>query len=228
MESKRIKIDVFRQQLQERNADSEYTNQFLYLTLASNAKWLIKREVSAGRIYRNNSLFTPFVVDVIEVPLVDVCFNLPTNCKIYRSKEKLPETWTDNDGPIIKSVTSIDSSTPFFIIDEKTWQSRVNDPYQRNSKLQYAFVSNGYVWIPKNNPHKIIIRAFYKDDLRLLTRECEECQNEQDCLRFLDTDFMIPDWIEAEMYAKSLEQIAGITKRLPDDAQIDKNPNRKN
>ena len=50
---------------------------------------------------------------------------------------------------------------------------------------------------------------------------------EQECLRFLDTKLMIPDWLEAEMFAKALEQVANVSKRLPEDEQIDKNPTRR-
>jgi hypothetical protein len=38
---------------------------------------------------------------------------------------------------------------------------------------------------------------------------------------------MLPDWLEAEMFSKALEQLAGITEKIPEDEKIDKNPNRK-
>jgi hypothetical protein len=43
--------------VQERNADSTYTNKDLYQNFMEQAFWLIKREASAGRIYRNSSFF---------------------------------------------------------------------------------------------------------------------------------------------------------------------------
>ncbi len=223
MESKRNKIDIFRQKLSERNADSTYTNQFLYSVLMEHAKWLIKREVSAGRVYKNNSLFQPFVVDVIEVPIIDSCLNITGNCKIYRSKDKIPDMWTDNDGPIIRDVTSIDGSTDFFVTNAKTWQSKSKNPYTKMSSTKYAFFSNDYLWIPQVNPNTIIINGFYKDDLDLVERTCQECQENKECVRFLDTKFMVPDWVEAEMFSKALEQMAGITRKLPVDLEMDKN-----
>jgi hypothetical protein len=38
---------------------------------------------------------------------------------------------------------------------------------------------------------------------------------------------MIPDWIEAEMYEKAVSQMAGVTKRMPPDNEINKNQTRK-
>ena len=51
MSSKRNTIETFRDMLKERNADSTYTNKFLYEVLTKHAKWLIRREVAAGRRY---------------------------------------------------------------------------------------------------------------------------------------------------------------------------------
>lgn len=227
MVSKRQAIDSLRQKLMERNADSVLSNQFLYTVLQEHAMWLIKREVSAGRIYRNVSLFQPLTIDMIEVPLVDSCLKIKTNCKIFRSKKKLPEMWTDNNGPVIKTVVSLDGSTDFFYTNPTTYQSKINDPYQRMGSIKYSYFDNGYLWTPVYNPHKLIVSGFFKDDLALYEDDCDECQKAKGCVRFLDTEFMVPDFILAELYSKALEQLANITKRLPEDQQIDKNTTRK-
>jgi hypothetical protein len=133
--------------------------------------------------------------------------------------------WIDNNGPVIKTVTSVDGSTDFHIISATAWQNKKNDPYQKMLDAKYAFFGEGYLWFPEHNPHRINILGFYKDDI---SRDSDCSKAEQECVRFLDTEFMIPEWLEAEMFAKALEQIAGITKRLPEDEDINKNPNRKN
>lgn len=227
MESKRIAIDSLRQKLRERNADSDFSNQFLYKVLLEQAQWLIKREVSAGKVYRNISLFQPFVVDVIEVDSVDPCTGIKTGCKIYRTIDKLPSMWTDNDGPIISNINSIDRSTSFFVTNYKTWISKQNNPYYSTANVKYAFFFDGYIWFPKHNPNKVIIDGYFKDDINLVNRPCQECEDQKECVRFLDTKFRVPDSVVAEMYAKALEQIAGITKRLPGDEEINKNSTRR-
>jgi hypothetical protein len=223
--TKRQAIDGFRNRLREKSADSNYTNQFLYNVLLEHAKWLIKREISSGRIYKNTSFFqTLSCKDVIETTTVDPCCPIKTNCKIYRTKEKLPEMWLDNDGPVMKMVTSVDNSTSFDVTTVTTWQSKKDDPYQKMSKQKYAFFSEGYLWFPEHIPHKIHILAFWTDDIS----SKNDCSPVKDCVRYLDTKFMIPDWLEAEMFAKALEQIAGVSKRLVEDENINKNPNIKN
>ena len=224
MSTKRQVIESLRNKLRERNADSNYSNKFLYNSLMEHAKWLIKREISAGRIYRNVSFFqTLMCQDVIETSIIDPCCPIKTNCKIYRTKNPIPETWIDESGPIIRDITSIDYSTSFDLVSFSTWSNKKNDPYDRKAKATYAFYANGYIWFPEHNPHKINITAFFTDDVS----DKNDCSEKKECTRYLDTKFLIPDWIEAEMYAKAVELLAGVSKRMQEDEQIDKNPTRK-
>lgn len=231
MSTKRQIIDNFRQKLKERNADSNYTNQFLYDSLLEQAKWLIRREISARRIYGNSSFFqTLDCQEVIEVPSVECC-DIKTKCTMFRTKNKLPETWIDESGPVIRSVSSIDGTTDFFITNAGTWQHKRNDPYQKMSNSKYTFFSDGYAWFPEHNPRLVSFDGFFIDDIELLPADrcgCKKNKNKKKkCIRFLDTKFMLPGWLEAEMFAKALQQLAQ-TLRVPEDEQIDKNPNRKN
>lgn len=232
MSTKRTVINLLREELRERNADSTYPNQFLYNVLLEHSKWLIKREISAGRIYRNTTFFQTLPCrEVIEVSSVDSCCPVKTNCTIYRTKNKLPEIWDDTVGPIIRAVTSVDGSTDFFPVSASDWQNKKNDPYQKMADLKYSIYSDGYLWFPAHNPNLVNIYAFFKDDVKLIPQDkCEggDCDNKEDCIVYLDTKFFVPDWIEAEIISKAAEQLAGITKRLPEDNQIDKNPTRKN
>lgn len=225
MSTKRQVIDSLRNKLRERNADTTYTNQFLFQTLMEHAKWLIKREVNAGKIYRNVNFFqTLLCQDVVETSTIDPCCPIKTNCKIYRTKKPLPDTWMDEGGPIIRTVSSVDNSTTFTIITSTDWSNKKEDPYEKMAKVKYAFFANGYLWFPEHNPHKINIDAFFMDDVT----DKNDCSDDKPCINFLDTRFLIPEWVEAEMMAKAIELLAGVTARLQEDQQIDKNPNRKN
>lgn len=225
--SKRQAIIDFRKVVQEMTADSTWSNKELYMALMKQAPWLIKREISAGKIYRNTYLFRTLPArDVIEVSTVPSCINIQTNCKIYRTKHILPDTWVDNNGPVIKEVNSLDNTTRFTIITSSQWQDKIQDPYQQYSTEKYVFYADGYLWFPKHNPNKVNIRAFWKDDVKLVKDNCEDCEDNNDCVRFLDTDFMVPDWVLAELYGKAAQSLMP-SKQIPEDTNIDKNPNRK-
>lgn len=226
--TKREAIDNLRQELKERNADSKLSNKFLYQELLKQAKWLIKREVSGGRIYSNNSFFQILnCIDVIEVSKIDECCPVKTNCKIYRTKQKLPEAWIDNSGAILRSITSVDGSTEFFYTNATTWLAKSKDPYQKMGKIKYAFIEDNYLWFPEHNPHKITVEGYFLDEVRI-TDFCNECVEKKECIRFLDTTFLIPGWLEAELFSKTLQLLFQTTMRVQEDEQIDKNTNRKN
>jgi hypothetical protein len=226
--TKREAINNLRKKIQERSADSTFSNKDLYLALLEQAQWLIKREVSAGRIYRNPSFFKLLAArEIVEVSTIPTCLNIKTNCKIYRTKNRLPEMWSDNNGPMIYSVHSIDNSTEFTRVTPTDWASIIGDPYQKFSTEKYCFFEDGYVWFPKENPYNANIRAYYKDDVKLVPDSCTDCDDSESCVKFLDTEFMVPDWIIAEIFAKALQMLFP-TKQLQEDQQIDKNTNRKN
>ena len=224
MITKRDVIDSLRDKLRERSADTTYSNQFLYSVLLEQARWLMKREVSKGSIYKNQNLFSTLgCVEVEEVSSIDACCPIVTNCKMYRTKDPIPDIWSNDNGPMIRNVTSIDGSTRFQITTAILSQSKQDDPYNKRSSTKYAFFSNGYLWFSVN-PHRVNIDALFEDDVRRLST----CGDNKKCVRFLDTTFMLPESLHAEMYAKSLEIIAGVTKKLPEDMQVDKNVNRNN
>lgn len=221
MDSKRKIIGNFRKKLQESGADSTYSNQFLYDSLMEQGKWLIKREISSGSIYRNTHFFQTLSCQKV-VEDDDKCCPVKTNCKMYRTKSKLPETWIDNNGPIIKSITSIDNTTDFFIVSSGDWQNKRNDPYEKMMSNKYTFFADGYWWFPVN-PNRVNLYGFYKDDISRLN----DCTPVKECIRFLDTKFIVPEWLHSEMYSKALQQLS-FTKQLVEDEDINKNPNRKN
>lgn len=229
--TKRQAIEKLRHDLREFSADTRYTNQYLYQSLVIHAKWLTKREVYLGRIYRNASLFQVApCVEVIETTTSEQCCPVKTNCKIYRTKDRLPDMWEDYDGPIIKSVMSVDRSTSFQLISANKWINKKDDPYKKFSSEKYVFFSDGYLWFPEHNPHRILVEGMYVDDMDKMDAKCDGCENknEGDCNKYLDGHFNVPDWLEGELFAKALEQLVGVTKRLPEDNQIDKNEARKN
>lgn len=222
-------IESLRKKLQERNADTTYTNEDLYRAAEEQGKWLIKREISAGRIYRNPVFFkTLGCQKLIETPAIDKCCPVPTNsCKVYRTEDKLPKTWIDSAGPVIKRVTSVDGSTDFIIISAKAWEAKKSNPYHKMAKTKYAIYNEGHLYFPEFNPHFINIEAFWKSDIRLVKSNCNNCYAEGECVRFLDTEFPVPEWLEAEMMSRALQQLV-VGKQMGEDMQIDKNPNRDN
>lgn len=226
MSTKREIIDSVRNKLREANADSTYSNKFLYQSLLEQAKWLILRESAAGRIWGSNYLFQNYTVRMIEVPLIDSCLPISAKCTIYRSAEKIPNIWQDGSGAMLKSVSSVDGSEDFYYTTSGVWMHKRIDPYKSKSEQKYCFFEDGYLWIPEHNPHYVTILSYYIDDIALNPQNCIDC-GDKDCVRFLDTQFTAPEWVEAELLSKTVQLLAGISKRMPEDEEINKNTTRK-
>lgn len=220
-------ISKFRKRIQEKDADSTYTNKFLYSVLKEHARWLIKREISAGRIYNSKNLFqTHYCMDVVKASKVTDCCPIKTNCKVFRTRTKLDESWTDEFGPVITFVSSIDGSVEFDVLSSKEYEKRKSNPYSKWDKGNYAFYNNGYLWFENSAPKKVNITFFPQEDISG-KYGCDANCCEDDCVPFLDKRFMIPGWIEAELLDKAVSQILGTTKRAPEDNSIDKDSNER-
>lgn len=153
----------------------------------------------------------------MEASIVDECCPIKIPCTIYRTDKKIPDTWQDDYGPVIKYVMSIDDSARFTLISKEEWNNKHNSPYNKYDKGKYAIYSEGYIWFPKHNPRRANIYGYWLEDTSLHS-QCDD--NSNSCTRFLDTKFNVPDWLEAEMMAKALDQLARITKQLRQDEQI--------
>lgn len=226
MNTKRKIIESLRNKIRELNADSNYSNQFLYQSILEQASWLISREASTGGIWVNTALFQSYTVKMIEVSLIDSCLPISSGCKIFRSKERLPNLWLDKSGPMLRSVSSVDGSTHFFYTTSIVWSNKRKDPYKNKAQTKNCFFEDGYLWIPEHNPHYVSVLGYFEDDLSLATQNCTDCDN-KDCVRFLDTSFNVPPKLVAEILSKALQLLVGISRTIPEDLQINKNSTKR-
>ena len=227
--TRRESISLLRNKLREVNADSTFTNRFFYSVIEEHAKWLIIREFKSSKLSSSKSLYRILpCMPTIKVSRIDEkCPIKIDGLDIYRSKEKIPDIWETEKGPLIRRVLSIDNYTNYKLISSSDWQDKENNPYLKNIKEKYCFYENGYLWFPKEHPKNINIEAFFKDDIS----DMEFCNcdiKKPACKRFLDQPLYIPTWIQAELMDKAFQQLAGQTLRLPYDTNIDKNTLIKN
>jgi hypothetical protein len=224
MITKRQAITQLRKKLEEQNADSGKTNQFLYRSLLEQAKWIVKREIRAGKVYKNMSLFKPLkCIRIVESSIIDKGCPIQIPCNIWRTDKKLPETWQDDYGPVIKYAMSVDDTTRWHLISKEEWNNKRTSPYAKYDKTKYMIFSDGYLWFPNENPRRINIYGYWVDDPILHS----ECGDKPVCVRYLDTPFEIPEWTEAEIINKAFEVILKGTLQIPIQEQIDKNETRK-
>lgn len=227
--TKREILSMFRNKLREVTADTSYTDKFLYYILEEHAKWMIPREIKSGKIMQSKSIFQKvYCMPTSSISRInDKCPIHIEGLSIFRTDFQLPPMWENEKGPIIKRVLSIDDSVEFKVVSQSEWEIKYRNPYMKKSKELYCFFDDGYLWFPKENPRRLNIEAFFKEDVSDL-EYCNCGVNFDKCRIYLDTLFAIPNYLQSELLSKAFEQIYSQTNRLQQDTNINKNNTIKN
>lgn len=208
--------------LKETYGDSRVTNKFVYSLLTKHAKWLIRRESNALKLAKYQSLYQTYkCVEVIEAPLIDPCCGISSLCKVWRTKEKLPELFEDTDGVLITNITSVDRSYAYDFMTPDSIQRKLNNPWVQkyNTARTYAFYENGYLYFTERTV-LVEVRGMFTKDISTLGK----CGKEQPCIPFLDQPFYLPGYLEAEVISHVEKELASLYKAIPEDININKNP----
>lgn len=229
MLSNREAIHKVKRLFREINADSRLTDRVVYSLLETHAQWLIYRESEKLRLMKKDSVFQPYkCVEIEEAPLIDSCCGIKSLCTVYRTKEKLPELYEDSAGVIIKNVTTIDNQTSLTPIKASEWERKQNNPWlSEDKKNKFYFYFDGRLYFPKGSWKKVNILGLFKKDIEDLN-SCEECPSDKkSCIKFLDKRFIIPEYLEAQMFDAVIKDLSNTYKRLPEKSnEINKNDNK--
>lgn len=221
-------ISQIRNQLRIANADSNLTNKFIWSVIRKHVQWLIKRENTKFGLISQDAIFQTYkCADVVDAPAIDECCGIRTKCKVFRTKDKVPELFEDSYGVILKSVYTIDGSQDFSQITVQEYMRKLENPHSIYDKSLYFFYNSGYLYFPKSSIRKVMIKGYFVDEIT--NSQCEPCgTDENPCKSFLDTPVRIPPYVVAELMHNVLMELVNVTIKLPSDESIDKNENIKN
>lgn len=202
------------------NADARLTDRNIYLLMKKHSKFLMKRDSSWLRV--SNSIYQtlPFV-ELEEVDAVLAC-NIQTDCKIRRTKEKLPALVENSDGPIIRRVTSLDGGVIFTPIEASAFQRKIKKSTFKFDKTLYYWYSAGYLYFPNIGWDAVRVEGYFEEVLP--PQDCEPdstaCDYKQDSL------FVIPDFLVSAMDELIMKELS-LYLSIPQDHFINKNENIK-
>lgn len=205
------------------NADIKVTKRFIWSIIDKHARWLIKRESSKLRLMKLDYLFqTLKCVDVIEVPSTDECCGIKTRCKIWRTREKVPHVYTDEDGVIFKAVYTIDGSEEFTPIKIQEFMRKTENPHSKYDKGRYYYYNNGYLYFP-NTPIKMVqVKGYFIDEV---INECKIEDHHKKCMSNIDKPLRIPTSLVGELMEHVVNDLINLRK-VPADVKIDKNEDK--
>jgi hypothetical protein len=190
---------------------------------------LIRRKTKEGKLAQNDEIFQILpVVPLIEVSKIEAqCTSITTDCTIMRTRERLPEFLTDDDGPIIRNIYSLDTSEEVIRTSLQKWLSVAKSTYFKYNTKKYFWYRDGYLYFPNVKWSNVHVEALFVDEVSGYCIEdsegCYTCggsvvQEKMQCTLAQDTYIPYPKDLVAEIESMIKNDMAPRIQ-IPSDTQ---------
>jgi len=206
-------ISRVRNTLKAVKEDPFLTDRVIYYSIIKYGKTLLKREDNQYRLMRIGTIFSVLpMVELIDVDKVEAgCMGVYSGCYFKRTKDKLPDIFDGLFGPIIRTVSSIDSSIEVFRTDPGTWTSITKSSTFKYNKRPYFWYLNGYLYVPNVDWDAIRIEAIFDGDIsEYVCDEDEKCKIRQDQI------LPFPEYLFSEIEQMTVKELT-MTMQVPQD-----------
>lgn len=226
MSTVRETIYLVRNGLRSVNLDDRISNRFIYQLLLKYTSLFIKRESDSRRIWKMTNLFQslPGCIELEEAPLAEACpgLILPGCETVMKSKEPIPGSFQSIYGNFL-TITTLDGM--------KKFEYKEPSVYGRVKKREFTAPSIGYYWLDEeyliipDGPEAVLVRGLFIKDLSQ-----EQTSSTKGgsfpyggCQGILDSQFIVPSYLEGDVVRQVLQDIRSITSTLQPDEQPDIN-----
>lgn len=206
-------ISRVRNTLKAVKEDPFLTDRVIHYSIIKYGKTLLKREDNQYRLMRIGTIFSVLpMVELIDVDKVEAgCMGVYSGCYFKRTKDKLPDIFDGLFGPIIRTVSSIDSSIEVFRTDPGTWTSITKSSTFKYNKRPYFWYLNGYLYVPNVDWDAIRIEAIFDGDIsEYVCDEDEKCKIRQDQI------LPFPEYLFSEIEQMTVKELT-MTMQVPQD-----------
>ncbi len=213
-------ISLVKKGIREVNTDSRLTNKFIYSKLRAVGIILIQQDSDKLKLSKLQDLYQPLkCVEMIEAPTIDPCCGIKSFCRIWRTKEKIPDLYSDSMGVIIKAIRTIDSSKEISIITPSRLLRIKKDKNSKYDKSIYGFYSDGYIYLANAEYRMIEVDGMFTEDISHLNT----CENkDKECIRLIDRVWKVPSKLEGVIIQAVVKDILESYKRITEDPTINK------
>lgn len=210
-------LSRIRTQVKAVRQDALLTDRVIYTFVLKHAKWLMKREDSKNRILGFSGVIqTMDFVELIEVDKVEACCTgLTSDCKIKRTKEKMPVFMQGYYGPLIRTVASLDGSEELQPTNPNSYLAMSRSKNFKYNKAKYFWYLDDYLYFPNLDWDAVRIEGVFEDDISKFTCEEDSCKVRS------DETFNVPDYLHGEIEAQVFKDLAGMAQ-MPADMPNDK------
>ena len=210
-------ISRIRNQLKAVKQDAFLTDRMIYSFVLKHSKWLMKREDSKNKLMAFSGVMqTMDFVELVEVDKVEAkCTGIKSNCKIKRTKDKLPVFLQGYFGPLIRTISSLDGSEELQPILPTIYVGIVSSKNFKYNKTKYYWFLNDYIYFPNLEWDAVRVEGIFEDDTSQWT-----C-NEDTCISKQDQSFNVPDYLLGELEGQVFKDLVGLYQ-IPADPPNDK------
>jgi len=197
--------------------DAFLTDRFLYSLILKYAKLLIRRQDNESKIMRFQSLFEVLpCVELIEVDKKEACCSgIKSDCKIMRTKDRLPTLLEGSWGPLFRTVSSIDGSIEMFPTYPSTYSALTQSSNFKYNKNIYYWYLNGYIYVPNAIWEAIKIEGLWDESIAMYTCDGNVCAPRQ------SEQVHVPEYLFAEIEQMALKDL-GMLLQIPLEGSDDK------
>jgi hypothetical protein len=212
-------ISRVRNALKAVKEDPFLTDRTIYFAISKYGKSLLKREDNQNRLMKISSIFSTLTyVELMDVDKVEAgCVGITSGCYIKRTKERLPKFFDGLNGPLIRTVSSLDTSVELFRTDPGTYSSMTKVGSFKYNTRKYFWYLNGYLYMPNVQWEAIKVEGVFEDSISGFT-----CDTTEECRFRNDDQLPFPDYLfgEIEQYViKELSMLINVPTNGPDDNQ---------
>ena len=197
--------------------DAFLTDRFIYSLIIKYANYAVRKLDNENKIMRIQSLFEKLpCIDLVEVSTIEACCSgIKTDCTIMRTKEPLPEPMEGSEGPLIRSVTSLDGSIIMNNTNPSTYVYMTGQPTFKYNKAKYYWYLEGHLYFPN-----IVWEGVRVDGIFTESTHKYHC-NEDVCTNRQDDRLSVPEFIFAEIEQQVLKELTFMLQ-APTEAADDK------
>ena len=216
-------ISRVRGQIKAESEDAFVTDRYLYSLVKKYAQLFMRRQDSSNKLKKFNSVWqTLDFVELIEVDKIESdCCGIKSDCKIKRTKLKLPTFMEGYWGPLIRTVSSIDGSVECQATSPGTYTSMTNSTSFKYNKTKYFWWLNDYLYLPNVEWDAIKVEGIWENDVSKFN-----CDPSDNCVpRYLQRMF-VPEFLFAEIEQQVLQETFNTMKVPAEDSDNKVNVNR--
>jgi len=204
--------------------DAFITDRLFYSIVLKYAHLFIKRDKQIDKLLAFSSMVQTIpCLELIEVDKVSdrCCAGIKSNCRIMRSKEKIPDIIESTVGPLFRSVTSLDNSVEFTFTTATTFTSISKTTTFKYNSTKYYWYVDGYLYFPNVDFDFVKVEGLFQNDLGLIS-----CDEKENCLIKQENTTFIPEYLLAEIENSVIKELS-VRLQIPTDQADDKqNVNR--